>query len=212
MASEGELSVSRLIERLMEMPFLSGFTTTRPESDSSNDSEHPDHESTDSRHHQGSSLDRIILINPVTQGMVVIGGGATAGFESLMNDLMRKDGQPPASQTSIDAMPTVEIKGTDEIESLGGECVICLEEWGVGDVVKEMPCKHKFHGGCVEKWLKIHGSCPVCRHKMPVDDSDKKIGDESGGRRREIWVTFSFAEARSTSEEESVESNQQESV
>ncbi|CAI9264076.1 unnamed protein product [Lactuca saligna] len=51
--------------------------------------------------------------------MVVIGGGATTSFESLMNDLMRKDGQPPTPQTSIDAMLTVEIKGTDEIESLG---------------------------------------------------------------------------------------------
>ncbi|XP_052627674.1 E3 ubiquitin-protein ligase MPSR1-like [Lactuca sativa] len=123
MASEPELSVSRLIERIMEMPFLSVFTTTRPESDSSCNSEHPDHESTNSLHHQGSSLDRIILINPVTQGIVMIGGGATIGFESLMNDLMRKDGQPPAHQTSIDAMTTVEIKVTDEIESLGGECV-----------------------------------------------------------------------------------------
>ncbi|CAI9265858.1 unnamed protein product [Lactuca saligna] len=73
--------------------------------------------------YQFMSLDRIILINPVTQGMVVIGGGATTGFESRMNDPTRKDGQPPTPQTSIDAMPTVEIKGTDEIESLGGECV-----------------------------------------------------------------------------------------
>ncbi|XP_042757961.1 E3 ubiquitin-protein ligase MPSR1 [Lactuca sativa] len=96
MGLEPELSVSLLIDRLMEMPFLSGFTTTRPESNSSRDSEHPDHESTNSLHHQGSSLDRIILISPVTQGIVVIGGGTTIGFESLMNDLMRKDGQPPA--------------------------------------------------------------------------------------------------------------------
>ncbi|KAL4574230.1 hypothetical protein LXL04_021056 [Taraxacum kok-saghyz] len=206
MGSESEVPVSLLIERLMAMPFFSGFTPTRPESDSSNDSEHPDHESTNS-HHPGSSPDRIILINPMTQGMVVIRGSST-GFDSLMNDLMRKDGQPPASQTSIDTMPSVEIKGTDELECLEGECVICLEEWGVGDVVKEMPCKHKFHGGCVEKWLKIHGSCPVCRHQMPVDCSDKKTGDEGVRGRREIWVTFSFADGRSTSEG-SVESNQE---
>ncbi|CAI9282011.1 unnamed protein product [Lactuca saligna] len=94
-----------------------------PESDSSRDFKHPNHESTNNLHHQGSSLDRIILINPVMQGMVVIGGDATTGFESLMNDLMRKDDQPLAPQTSIDAMPTVDIKGTDEIKSLGGECV-----------------------------------------------------------------------------------------
>ncbi|KAI3733645.1 hypothetical protein L6452_13093 [Arctium lappa] len=192
MASQPEesVSVSSLIERLIAMPFLSGFTGT---SNSDHDSEHQNHP-----HHLDPSLDRIILINPVTQGMVVIGGSAN-GFDSLFNDLMRKEGQPPASQASIDAMESLEIKGTDEIENLGCECVICLEEWKVGEVAKEMPCKHKFHGGCVEKWLKIHGSCPVCRHNMPVEDLDKENGDKSEERRRrEVWVSFSFGNVSST--------------
>ncbi|KVI05512.1 E3 ubiquitin-protein ligase MPSR1 [Cynara cardunculus var. scolymus] len=201
MASEPNESVSSLIERLMSMPYLSGFTGTRrdSESDSDHDSEHHDLPP-----HLDPSLDRIILINPVTQGMVVIRGSGI-GFDSLLNDLMRKEGQPPASQASIDAMPSLEVKSTDEIENLGGECVICLEEWKVGEMAKEMPCKHRFHGGCVEKWLKIHGSCPVCRHKMPVEDMDKENGDKSEGRRRrQVWVSFSFGNERSTttSEEE----------
>nr|GFA20367.1 hypothetical protein [Tanacetum cinerariifolium] len=44
-------------------------------------------------------------------------------------------------------MPTTEIKSKEEIEKMcertGTECVICMEDWGVGDVVKEMPCQHK---------------------------------------------------------------------
>nr|GFA09938.1 E3 ubiquitin-protein ligase RING1 [Tanacetum cinerariifolium] len=50
-------------------------------------------------------------------------------------------------------MPTTEIKSKEELKKMcertGTECVICIEDWGVGDVVKEMPCQHKFHGGCV---------------------------------------------------------------
>ncbi|KAK9060131.1 hypothetical protein SSX86_020835 [Deinandra increscens subsp. villosa] len=201
MASEA----SSFIERLIAMPFFTAFTSAAPESTSNHDSENPDHESTIRR-----SIDRIILINLVMQGMMVIGGSAT-DFDSVLDDLMRKEGHPPASQASIDGMAVMEVKGTDEIESLGGECVICLEEWRVGDVAKEMPCKHKFHGGCLDTWLQIHGSCPLCRHKMPVsDDSDKKIGDESGRRRRGIWVTLAFGNGRSSSEAESL--NQESSV
>ncbi|KAL8256434.1 hypothetical protein R6Q59_031501 [Mikania micrantha] len=107
---------------------------------------------------------RIILINPLTQQMTVI-GGSDGGFDSVLNDLRWQE-------------------GTDEIESLGGECVICLDEKKIGDVVKEMSCKHKFHGGCVDRWQLIYGSCSVCRHKMPADDLGKKIGDEIRRSRR----------------------------
>ncbi|KAL6983481.1 RING-type E3 ubiquitin transferase [Sarracenia purpurea var. burkii] len=154
----------------------------------------------------GESRDRIILINPLTQGMVVI-EGSSSSLDSLIQDLLNKKGQPPASRSSIEAMASVEISGGGEEDEVG-ECVICLEEWGVGGVLKEMPCKHRFHGECIEKWLGIHGSCPVCRYKMPPeDDFIKKNGcagaggsggddDErgDGGRRmsREIWVSFSF--------------------
>ncbi|KAG5240128.1 Posttranslational modification, protein turnover, chaperone [Salix suchowensis] len=137
--------------------------------------------------------ERIILINPLTQGMVVIEGAAS--LESLLRDMGNKNGQPPASKASIEAMPSVEI-GEDNKD---GECAICLEEWECGAVVREMPCKHRFHGNCVEKWLKIHGNCPVCRYKMPVDEEElgkKRDGGDEGREwrraEREIWVSFAF--------------------
>ncbi|XP_076953417.1 E3 ubiquitin-protein ligase MPSR1-like [Bidens hawaiensis] len=142
-----------------------------------------DHESTDRQ-----PLDRIIVIDPWTQHMMVIGVTST-DFDSVVSELMKREGQPPATEAAIGSLPEVEVKKSEEVESLGGECVICLEECGVGDVAKVMPCQHKFHRGCLDKWLKIHGSCPVCRYKMPiVDDLVNKIG-----RRREIWVTVTVA-------------------
>ncbi|KAL0336388.1 UNVERIFIED_CONTAM: E3 ubiquitin-protein ligase MP [Sesamum radiatum] len=96
------------------------------------------------------------------------------------------------------------------VEIVGGEsdddpCVICLEEWEAGEKAKEMPCKHRFHGECIEKWLRIHGSCPVCRYEMPVDEDDddekkRRSGEGDGERRREIWVSFTFASGRRSGE------------
>lgn len=131
--------------------------------------------------------DRIILLNPLTQSVVMIEGSAWR-IHALLNDLTSsKDGPSPASKASIEAMQTVETKE-------GDECVICMSDYR-DKVAKEMPCKHIFHGECVEKWLKINGSCPVCRYNMPVDDDNENnyknfVGDEEGVRRREIWVSF----------------------
>ncbi|KAL4384199.1 hypothetical protein GQ457_15G027960 [Hibiscus cannabinus] len=48
-------------------------------------------------------------------------------------------------------------------------CTICLEELEVGSEVSRMPCCHRFHGECIEKWLKQSHSCPICRFQMPTD-------------------------------------------
>ncbi|KAL0377554.1 UNVERIFIED_CONTAM: E3 ubiquitin-protein ligase MP [Sesamum radiatum] len=51
--------------------------------------------------------------------------------------------------------------------------------------VKEMPCRHRFHADCIDKWLGIHGSCPVCRYNMPV--VEKKESHETGGWRIHVF-------------------------
>lgn len=185
--------MSAFIERLLRhrdhpslfFPFFLGFSGNNQ----SADQEDSEQETTQTR-------ERIILINPFTQGMVVINGAES--LESLFGELGRKSGQPPASKASIEAMRCVEIGEEDK----DGECAICLEEWEVGVVAKEMPCRHKFHGTCVEKWLGIHGNCPVCRYKMPVDEDEvgKKSSDDEareGSERRtvgrEIWISFAFS-------------------
>ncbi|PSR88452.1 E3 ubiquitin-protein like [Actinidia chinensis var. chinensis] len=202
MASEAEMSepsLPSLLERLISsrnrdrslfIPIILGFTNPTTTTNPIQDSTDPDQETENTR----ESRDRIIRINPLTQGMVVIDGNSSS-LDSLLRDLLSKDGQLPASKSSIEAMPTVEIGGEDE----GSDSVICLEEWGIGGLAREMPCRHRFHGGCIEKWLGIHGSCPVCRYRMPVEEEGdlvkKRCGDgeerERGGRRREIWVSFS---------------------
>ncbi|KAF7274025.1 hypothetical protein GWI33_013289 [Rhynchophorus ferrugineus] len=42
-------------------------------------------------------------------------------------------------------------------------CVICLEDFREHETIKKLPCNHTFHINCIDHWLKINGTCPLCR-------------------------------------------------
>ncbi|PON56771.1 43kDa postsynaptic protein [Trema orientale] len=44
-------------------------------------------------------------------------------------------------------------------------CSICLCEYKDSEMLRMMPeCRHYFHLCCLDAWLKLNGSCPVCRN------------------------------------------------
>jgi hypothetical protein len=47
-------------------------------------------------------------------------------------------------------------------------CAICLEQFEVNNVVKILPCLHRYHIKCVDTWLRENAICPIC--KFPVSD------------------------------------------
>jgi E3 ubiquitin-protein ligase RNF115/126 len=108
-------------------------------------------------------------------------------LEALFGDLSEKRGPLPASRVSIEAMPRVAV--TEKVAA--EECAICLEGYEVGGEAREMPCKHMFHSGCIERWLGLRGSCPVCRFVMPVEEGNVKSGGGEGGERGflvALWI------------------------
>ncbi|XP_056165094.1 E3 ubiquitin-protein ligase MPSR1-like [Syzygium oleosum] len=167
------------------------------------------------RGHNPRPRDRIILVNPLTQDTVVVDPSSPPppSWEPLLRALRagKGGGRPPASGESVRAMRDVikrtseggrEEEGEEEEEE---ECAICMEEFEEG---REMPCGHRFHGGCIERWLGIHGTCPVCRYQMPVDEAAaarnrwEDDGEEGEGReqgRRDVWISFSVVRRDSSS-------------
>lgn len=135
---------------------------------------------------------RMILINPFNQTIIVQGGGSSdpnnrgtlgdyfigPGLELLMQHLAENDpnryGTPPAQKEAVEALHTVKVG-----EAMQLQCAVCLEECDVGDEVKEMPCKHKFHSSCIVTWLELHSTCPVCRYQLPADESKLSSNTQS---------------------------------
>ncbi|XP_058223999.1 E3 ubiquitin-protein ligase At1g63170-like [Rhododendron vialii] len=54
------------------------------------------------------------------------------------------------------------------------ECCICLCAYDDGNELRELPCRHHFHCSCIDKWLHINATCPLCKFNI------LKNGDQSG--------------------------------
>ncbi|CAK9141689.1 unnamed protein product [Ilex paraguariensis] len=59
--------------------------------------------------------------------------------------------------------------GTENECAISGEdavCCICLARYADNDELREFPCSHFFHTECVDKWLKINASSPLCKFEI----------------------------------------------
>ncbi|XP_052199959.1 E3 ubiquitin-protein ligase At4g11680-like [Diospyros lotus] len=75
--------------------------------------------------------------------------------------------------------------GTEKERAISGEdavCCICLARYADNDELRELPCSHFFHRECVDKWLKINASCPLCKFEigesngnLPSEDSSQQV-------------------------------------
>lgn len=113
-------------------------------------------------------------------GIADMAGGGN--MESMMmNDLLHHillneqstSGAPPAPESAISSLEKVVVT-EDNVEELG-ECHITQEKFEVGGVAVRLQCKHCFQQESVEKWLRMHNTCPVCRE--PINpSSESEIG------------------------------------
>ena len=51
----------------------------------------------------------------------------------------------------------------------GQECQICLVRMRAGEEVLTLPCFHLYHRDCIQRWLAVQRTCPVCKYDVAAD-------------------------------------------
>lgn len=62
-------------------------------------------------------------------------------------------GAPPASNNDINSL--------ERVDNFEEDCPICQDP--LESNCRRMRCGHVYHFSCLQPWLRIHNTCPVCR-------------------------------------------------
>lgn len=46
------------------------------------------------------------------------------------------------------------------------ECAICMDSFLEGEMIRTLPCCHRFHASCLDPWLTCRWQCPLCKHEV----------------------------------------------
>lgn len=112
---------------------------------------------------------------------VLLAGGLVRGLfvaliarRAIMGRVAAQDlanAQDMALAAAIRSIPSSAYQGTG---ADGEDCAICLSPFDVGQVLRSLPCEHRFHAGCIDAWfLQKSGAaqsrtrsvprCPLCK-------------------------------------------------
>ena len=86
-----------------------------------------------------------------------------------------------AASSAVDALPTCKYcDAADHGAIVGDQCAICRMEFEPDDVMRVLPCGHAEHAECLDQWLLINRSCPLCQQDVaPRADAAQAEGGES---------------------------------
>ncbi|EYU23957.1 hypothetical protein ABFS82_14G318600 [Erythranthe guttata] len=77
------------------------------------------------------------------------------------------------SSRLVKAMPSLIFTAVLEDNCTSQTCAICLEDYDVGDKLRILPCRHKFHAMCVDTWLTSWRTfCPVCKRDARTSNGE----------------------------------------
>lgn len=103
---------------------------------------------------------RVLVLHRPPDGyeLEVVGAGAVAGACGLDAKALRE--LPVFMWESNKAG----VGGVAAAAEHDGHCAVCLGEMEDGELGRLLPaCRHVFHKECIDTWLGVSSTCPVCR-------------------------------------------------
>jgi hypothetical protein len=58
------------------------------------------------------------------------------------------------------------------------QCAVCHDDYVEGEELRVLPCQHKYHRDCIDKWLERSRTCPVCKHDI-VEETKQHVRSPS---------------------------------
>lgn len=97
-----------------------------------------------------------------------LAAGASAPSDHDTTDGEDDDREHGLDEATILSYPRLQYsKAARDIDADDGSsssCSICLSDYWETDTVRVLSeCRHFFHVSCVDPWLKLHSTCPICR-------------------------------------------------
>ncbi len=68
------------------------------------------------------------------------------------------------SESALSRLPTHRYTEDEKENNANSKCSICLAAYEVNDSIKTITCLHSFHTECIDRWLRDHDICPVCKY------------------------------------------------
>jgi hypothetical protein len=86
----------------------------------------------------------------------------SSSYEDNMRLMEMMGGRVVIGVKDINAVSSIITLGDDEVDA---SCAICLENFGdnAKAIRRLTRCQHIFCHGCIEKWLNIAKTCPMCK-------------------------------------------------
>ena len=96
-------------------------------------------------------------------------------MSNFMGMNMNNPNVSPVQRNVLESLPEITL---DDISKLDGEkknCVICLNDFKVGDKVMILPCVHIFHSQCIRDWFGSKDTCPICKFKLTPENINRNF-------------------------------------
>ena len=83
-----------------------------------------------------------------------------ASYEELLQWEQRQtQGPDPLLASLVDVFPQAQATLND----VNKQCMICLENYSIGEDIMTITCMHRYHKACVAPWIASSPTCPVCK-------------------------------------------------